>query len=490
MTSQTKDSLDAPGDPSDAAIRRARATAIVLAATMFMVGIDSTTLITALPRMATDFGVPATTLSTTITIYIMVSTAMLPVSSWIGQRFGSRRVFTLAIVGFICSSIAAGLSPNLPIFLAARVSQAIFASLMVPVGNIVLLTITPKHYLVTAMTISSTPALIAPVLGPPLGGFITTFLDWHWIFFLNVPTATIALIAALRYIPNIHATERIPFDWRGFALTAGFLCALIAGFDRVSHSGTNRQIGALLLVAAVILGTFAWRHARTARHPIVPLTPLKFPCFFSATIGAGTFIRIAFMGLGFTLPLMLQIGLGLSPFHAGLLLLAQNGGDLLLKSIAPRALRFLGFRTALVSGSLMIGVSILVCAFLSSSIPFMGLCLILFGVGMARSIHLTAQMALRFADMPQSEVGGATVLGNLFQSLSQAFAISGVAALLTLFSDGADAPSMTAFRLTLLVLAGFAFVSTPMFARLAKDAGADVTGRTQRGLREMRGEEA
>jgi EmrB/QacA subfamily drug resistance transporter len=490
MTSQATDPIEQKPDESEEALRRARVTAIVLAATMFMVGIDGTTLITALPRMAEYFGVPVTTLSTTITIYIMVSVMMLPVSSWIGQRFGSRRVFTTAIVGFILSSMCAGLSPNLPLFLAARISQAVFASLMIPVGNIVLLTITPRSYLVTAMTISSTPALMAPVLGPPLGGFITTFLDWHWIFFLNVPTATIALIAALRYIPNIQSAERTPFDWKGFVLTSGFLCVLISGLDRVSHRGDSRQIGLLLLIAAISLGYFAWKHARTAPHPIVPLTPMRYPCFHVSTVGAGTWIRIAFMGLGFVLPLMLQLGMGLSPFHAGLLLLAQNGGDLVLKSIAPRALRYLGFRKALVSGSLMIAASMLVCAFLTEDIPFPLLFAIMFAVGMARSVHLTAMMALRFADMPQSEVGGATVLGNMLQSLSQALAISGVAAILSLLSAGADAPTMADFRITILILAGFALISTPLFARLAKDAGAEVTGRAARGLKDIRKEES
>ncbi len=487
MTSPTDEPMAAStADPSDDALRRARVTAWVLAGTMFMVGLDSTALITALPAMARDFGVAATTMSTTVTLYIMVSAIMLPVSGWIGQRFGSRRVFTTAIVGFIASSVLCGLSQSLPMFLACRISQAAFATLMVPVGNIVLLTITPKHYLVTAMTISSTPALIAPVLGPPLAGFITTFLEWRWIFFLNVPTAFVALITSLKFIPNIRAEERTPFDGKGFVLTAGTLCAFISALDRLGAKGQGWELGVLLLTVAAVLGFFASRHARTASHPIVPLTPLRYPCFRAATIGASMFVRVPFQGLGFTLPLMLQIGLGLTPFQAGLLLLAQNGGDLLLKSVAARALRRLGFRTALISGSIALSLSMLVCAALSASTPFPVLMIILFGVGMARSILFTAQMALRFADMPQSEIGNATVLGTMTVSIAQALAISGVAALLNLLSGNADTPNLMAFRLTILVLAVIAAAGAPMFARLAKDAGAEVTGRTQRGLREIR----
>lgn len=479
-----------PADLSDDTLRRARITAWVLAGTMFMVGMDSTALITGLPAMATDFAVSATTMSTTVTIYIMVSAVMLPVSGWIGQRFGSRRVFTIAILGFIVSSMLCGLSQTLPTFLAMRVSQAAFATLMVPVGNIVLLSITPKHYLVTAMTISSTPALVAPVLGPPLSGFVITFLDWRWIFFLNVPIALIALVASLRFIPNIQPGERTPFDSRGFLLTAGALAGFIAGIDRVGAKGESWAPGALLLIAALVLGTLAWRHARRAAHPIVPLTPLHFPCFHAATVGASMFVRIPYTGLGFALPLMLQIGLGLTPFQTGLLLLAQNAGDLVLKVIASRALRWLGFRTALVSGSLCLAVSLLVCATLSASLPFSALFAIMVVVGMARSILFTALMALRFADVPQEEVGNATVLGNLTNALAQAVAISGVAALLNLLSGASAEPTLGAFRLTILILAIISIIAAPLFARLAKDAGAEVTGHARRGLREMQVNEA
>lgn len=461
------------GDPTaPEALRRARLVAIVLAATMFMVVIDATVLLTALPRMAQDFDVPVTMLSATVTIYILVTAVLLPISNWIGQRFGTRRVYMIAIFGFILASIGAGLSQNLAMFLVMRMCQAAFATLMVPVGNIVLLTITPKHYLVTAMTISSTPALIAPVLGPPLGGFITTFLDWRWVFFLNVPTGLIALLAALRFVPNIHSAERTPFDGKGFALTSGFLCLLIAGFDRIGARNSGWEVGVPLLVASMVLGRLAWRHARTAEHPIVPLKALRYASFRVSTISGGSLVRIAFMATSFILPLMLQIGLGLSAFQAGMLLLAQNGGDLLLKAVASKSLRLIGFRSALASGAIMIGASMAACALLTREMPFWLLFTIMFGIGMARSIHMTAMMALRFADVPQSDVGGATVLGNLANSVSQALAISCAAALLNLLSGGALTPSLEGFRIAMLIFGLLAMSATPIYMRLAADTGA------------------
>jgi len=486
---------DAPGEDApaasteDEALRRSRLVAIVLAATMFMVVIDATVLLTALPRMAQDFAVPVTLLSATITIYILVTVVLLPVSNWIGQRFGTRRVYMVAIMGFVLASLGAGFSQSLPMFLAMRVCQAAFGTLMVPVGNIILLTITPKRYLVTAMTISSTPALIAPVIGPPIGGFLTTFLDWRWVFFLNVPTGALALLLSLRFIPNILSRERTPFDGKGFALIAGFLTCLIAGFDRLGAKGGGWEQGVPLLAASLLLGWLGWRHVRGSAHPIVPLTPLRYPSFFVSTLGAGMLIRIAYMGAGFALPLMLQVGLGLTAFHAGLLLLAQNAGDLLLKAVAAPSLRLLGFRLALWTGALTMAVSFAICALLSKTMPFWLLFVIMFGVGMARSIHMTAMMALRFADVPQTEVGGATVLGNIAASASQAFAISTAAALLNLLSGGLTEPRLDDFRAAMVVFALIALSAIPFYLRLARDIGSALTGRRERGLQKVQAEE-
>ena len=417
-----------PSDDEDA-LRRSRLAAIVLAATSFMVAIDLMVLLTALPRMAQDFAVPVTLLSATITIYILVTILVLPISDWVGQRFGTRRVCTVAILGFVLASLGAGLSQNLPMFLAMRVCQAAFGTLIVPVGSIVLLTITPKRYLVTAMTISSTPALIAPVIGPPIGGLITTFLDWRWVFFLNVPTGILALLLTLRYVPNIHAKERKPFDGKGFVLVGGFLSCVIAGFDR---------------------------------HPIVPLNALRYRSFFASTIGAGMPARTAFMATAFILPLMFQVGLGLSAFYAGLLLLAQNAGDLLLKAVATPSVRFLGIRMALTSGVVTMAISFAICAVLTEDMPLWLLLTIMFFVGMARSIHMTAIMALRFAD----------VLG-----------ISAAAALLNLLSQGLVEPTLWDFRIAMIAFAVLALSAAPFYARMAKDTGAAVTGQRDRGLR-------
>jgi EmrB/QacA subfamily drug resistance transporter len=463
----------------DEAIRQARLIALVAAGALFMTGLDGTIIATALPQMARDFGVRATALSSSIIVYILVSAAMLPVSSWIAQRYGTRRVFMIAIAGFTLSSILCGLVGTLTPFLAARALQAAFASLMVPVGNLVLLRVTPKRFLVQALAISTTPALIAPVVGPPLGGFITGFLSWPWVFFINAPLGAAGLIAAYRIVPQLYAEKRIPFDIASFAVTAGALCALIFGLDRLSAIDADRRLAGCIVLLGMVLAVFAWRHARTAQHTLVPLDALRHESFFKATLTAGNLLRVPLMAQGFVLPLMLQIGLGLSPFQAGLLLLAQNGGDVALKPVASKALRRLGFRMALTSGSVTMAISLAVCALLDPRIPFVALLAIMFAVGMARSILFTSLMAINFSDVTETELGGANVLNNLAMALASAVGISLSALLINLLSGGAEHPDLNAFRIAMLALAGIALAAAPLWATLSDQAGADVAKRAK-----------
>lgn len=461
----------------DPEIRQARLIALVTAGVMFMTGIDSTVIVTALPQMARDFGVRPTALSSSITIYILVSAAMLPVSSWIAERYGTRRVLIIAIAGFTLSSILCGLVGSLTQFLAARALQAAFASLMVPVGNLVLLRVTPKRFLVQVLAISTTPGLIAPVVGPPLGGFITGFLSWPWVFFINAPLGIAGLIAAWRIIPELYAERRAPFDIASFALTAGALCALIFGLDRLSAADGDRRMAGIIVLGGLILAVFAWRHARTARHTLLPLDALRHESFFKSTLTAGNLMRVPFNAQGFVLPLMLQIGLGLSPFQAGLLLLAQNAGDVVLKPVASKALQRLGFRLALTSGSVTMGLSLAACALFDSHTPFLVLLVTMFVVGMARSIPFTAMMSISFADLTEAEIGGANVLNNLANALASAIGISLSALVLNLLSGNAAHPDLWAFRIAMLVLGAIALGGAPLWARLSDQAGAEVTRR-------------
>jgi EmrB/QacA subfamily drug resistance transporter len=460
-----------------------RLIAIIVAAAMFMGSLDQTVIATALPQMARAFHRPPVDLSLAMTIYILVMAAFLPVSTWIADRLGARKVFAGAIVGFAAASALCGFSQDLPEFIAARVLQALAATLMTPVGNLVLLRSTEKKDLVTAIAISTTPGLVAPVIGPALGGFIVTFFDWPWIFYLNIPIAAVGAILALRYIPDLKAEERRPFDWTGFWLTGLALGAFIYGLDRISAPGQDWRWPAALIVTGLGLGALAVRHSRRARHPLLSLKPLRIATFRTAALTGGTLIRIPFRGLGFALPLLFQVALGMSAFQSGLLILGYNGGDLLLKSIANQALRKMGFRRALSITAVLTALATAAWVIFTPSTPFWVIFAVLAASGMARSILMTAMVSMTFADVPREEIGGATVLSNVLNQTTGAVAIGLAALVLNLSSSARGAPghvSLADCRVALVVFALFGLCSAPSFLRLPRDAGAEVSGHRPR----------
>ena len=461
-----------------------RTIALIVAVVMFMAILEGTVIATALPAMARDFAVDPIDMGVGITAYLLVSAMFLPISSWIAERLGTRRVLAASIVGFALASLLCGMSPTLEAFVAARALQAFCASLMVPVGNLVLLRVTPKRDLVQMMAISTTPALIAPVIGPPIGGFITATAGWPFIFFINLPLAAIGVTLVLRLIPDLKATTPRVFDGKGFALVAAALAGAVFALDRLGAHPTAWHGPAAIGVAALVIGMVAVRHLRRASAPLIPLVALRHRTFRSIAFGAGFLMRLPFMGQALLLPLYFQVGFGLSPVVTGILLLAQNLGDLILKPIAGRALRALGFRVALTFGTTTMMAAFAGLALLGPDMSLWTLSGVMLVVGMARSIAFTAMMALSFADVEDAELGGATVINNLANALSAAMGIS-LAALLLNAARGAGPETLADYRVAILGLAAIGALAIPLFARLPRDAGAEVSGHRLRAAPEL-----
>ena len=456
-----------------------RLIALIVAAAVFMGALDSTVIATALPQMARSFHRPPVDLSLGITVYILVMAAFLPISTWVADRLGARNVFAAAIAGFALSSALCGVASSLEAFVAARVLQALTATLMTPVGNLVMLRTTEKKDLVAAVAISTTPGLVAPVIGPAVGGFIVTFLDWRWIFFLNLPIAALGVILALSFIPNLRAEERRPFDFRGFVLTGVALGALIFGLDRISASGAAWYGPAALTALGLGVGVLAVRHSLKARHPLLPLEALRIQTFRASALTGGTMVRTPFRAFGFVLPLMFQVGLGMTAFQSGVLLLGYNGGDLLLKSIANQVLRRVGFRTALISTVLLTALCSALWLLFSRSTPFWVIFAGLALTGMARSVLMTGNVSLTFADVPMAEIGGATVLSNVLNQTTGAVAIAIAAIILNVSSSlrgDPGRPSLLDCRIAIAVMVLLGLCALPAFLRLPRDAGAEVSG--------------
>jgi EmrB/QacA subfamily drug resistance transporter len=325
---------------------------LIVACALFMENLDSTAIATALPTIAAAFGESPVRLSLAITAYLFALAVFIPVSGWIADRFGARRVFRAAILVFVLGSVLCGFAGSVLELVLARILQGMGGAMMVPVGRLVLLRSTPKQDLVRAMAWLTVPALIGPVLGPPLGGFITTYVSWHWIFWINVPIGALGIVLATRFIPDLREERPPPLDLTGFLLSALGLIGLVAAFETAGRDLVPTGVTLLLLASGSAgVGLYLW-HARRVRYPLLDLALLRVPTFRAAVVG-GFLFRIGIGALPFLLPLMLQEAFGLNPFDSGLLTFAAAAGAMAMKATAQPILRLFGFKRVLIVNALI-----------------------------------------------------------------------------------------------------------------------------------------
>ncbi|EPR8097172.1 MFS transporter [Klebsiella quasipneumoniae] len=429
------------------------APALLVAGAFFMEFLDGTVIATALPDMARDFGVTAVELNIGISAYLITLAVLIPASGWIADRFGARAIFTLALAIFTLASIFCGLSSDVHTFVAMRILQGIGGALMVPVGRLAVLRTTPKHLLIKAIATLTWPALVAPIIGPPLGGFITRYASWHWIFFINVPLGVAAIILSLRIIPDIRETERRAFDMTGFITTAlGFGCL-----------------------------AYAVRHFRRATAPMVRLTALQVPTF-RVTMYGGSLFRASISAVPFLLPLLFQVGFGMDPFHSGLLVLAVFVGNLTIKPATTPLIRWLGFRRLLLINGALNVCSLLACALLTPQTPVWAIMLILYLGGVFRSVQFTGVSTLAFADVPAAQMSDANTLFSTASQLAVGLGITLGAIGIRLGEQVGDWLHLSAvpgisFRLAFVFIAVICLVGMIDSLHLAKTAGSSVSAK-------------
>ncbi|MDU6412798.1 MAG: MFS transporter, partial [Yersiniaceae bacterium] len=303
---------------------------LLVAGAFFMENLDATVIVTALPQMAHAFGVQAVDLNIGVSAYILTLTVFIPASGWIANRFGARRVFTAALLLFTLSSLLCALSVNLMTFTAARMLQGFAGALMVPVGRLVVLRNTPKSGLIKAIATITWPGLVAPILGPAVGGFVTTYASWHWIFLLNLPLGVIGILFSLRLIPAEPGDNTVPFDVTGFMLSGLACFGLMFGLDLFNGVAERPWLPPLCIGVSLLLGALALYHARHTPYPLLDLWALRLKSY-AVTIFGGSLFRIAIGAVPFLLPLLFQLGFGMNAFHAGLLVLAVFAGNLVMK---------------------------------------------------------------------------------------------------------------------------------------------------------------
>jgi EmrB/QacA subfamily drug resistance transporter len=453
-----------------------RITALVVASALFMQQLDATVLTIALPTMARDLGVQAQSLSLALTSYLLALAVFIPASGNLADRYGSRTVFCGAIGIFLLGSLACAQAPTMPLLVAARILQGIGGAMMVPVGRLVLLRSVEKKDMVQALSWLVMPALIGPILGPPLGGFIVTWLDWRWIFYLNLPIRLAGVVAALMLIPNVRGEVSHRFDVVGFVLSAIGLGCLLFGFELASRPGEG--LTALALVTAgLIAGAGYLRHASTALFPILDPALLRVPTFRLSVI-AGSLTRITQGAQPFLLPLMFQLGFGLSAAATGTITMAGAIGALAMKVLAPHVLRRWGFRDSLIVAGMLGTAGYALCAAFRPDWPTSAMIVVLMASGFFISFQFTAYNAIAFADIEQGRVSSATSFYATFQQLTLSLGICLAATALELGPMVARrtvltlADFSTAFLLVTLI-SGSAFVWN---RRFADDAGAQMSG--------------
>ena len=450
---------------------------ILVAATFFMENLDGTIITTALPSMAKDFGVSAVDVASGMTSYLLTLAVLIPVSGWFSDRFGARRIFALAIAIFTGASILCGLSDSLPMFIFARVLQGVGGALMVPVGRTVVLRGTPKEGVIRAIALITWPGLVAPVVGPAIGGFITTYASWHWIFFINVPLGLIGILMSLYLLEPEKEIQHKPFDYVGFILGGLALSTLIYGLE-LSHHLEKNYIMVLATMGIFGFSTyFAYHHLRKCDHPLVDLKLLDIPTF-SVSIEAGLFFRSTLAAIPFLMPLLFQLQFGMDPFAAGLMVLSIFIGNLAMKAVTSPILHRFGFKRVMIINGVLSILSIIACIFIDPNMPISIIVAILFLNGIFRSMQFTSINTIGFADLAPGQISSASAITSasmqLGNTLGVALASLGLVVAHNLGDTQTNSLSLQDFQMSLAFIAFISFMGLVCLFRLPSNAGESI----------------
>jgi EmrB/QacA subfamily drug resistance transporter len=441
---------------------------------------DATVLSTALPMIARDLGVEAISLKLALTSYLISLAVFIPISGWVADRVGARTTFVSAIGVFMIGSLCCAVSRSLEAFVAARFLQGLGGAMMVPVGRLILLRSIPRSELVRALNTLTIPALVGPVIGPPLGGFITTYFHWSWIFLINIPIGVLGMWLALKFIPNHREADVPPLDRAGFVLSGIGLAATMLGLATLwEHMLSLGWSVACVVVGAACLYGYR-RHARRVAHPLLDLGLFRLATFRAGVLG-GSLFRVGQGAMPFLLPLMLQLGFGMSPLGSGLLTFVSAVGALFMKTMSTRILRRWGFRTVLVVNSVLASLTLASCALFSAGTPHIVILAVLLVGGCLRSLQFTSLNAISYADVSQRDMSQATSMASVAQQLAASLGVTVASYALQASSwlRGGVVLQVPDFRIAFVVVGVIAMTSTLYVRRMPPDAGAELAGRVR-----------
>jgi EmrB/QacA subfamily drug resistance transporter len=449
---------------------------LAVASALFMEFIDSTALSTALPSLARAFHSDPVHLKLALTSYLLALAVCAPASGWVADRYGARRVFICAMMVFLGGSALCGFSHTLTQLVGARIIQGMGGAMMTPVGRLIVVGSAPRDRFVSAMSWFTMPAMIGPLLGPPLAGLVLGVASWPWIFFINIPVGILGMIAVGRFVPRLEQAHPGRFDTSGFFLSALAITGVVFFSETAGVGLVSWPVELAAFLAFVIAGAVFLRHVRRRDKPVLELDLLKVTTFRASTVG-GSLVRLGLGATPLLLPLLLQIGLGWSPVKAGLVTISQSFGALLFKPVAPRVIRKLGYKNVLVFSAAATGVTVAIPAAFNAATPIAAMIVLLGLSGFIRSMHFTSSNALAYADIAKDKVSQASTLSTVVQQISMSLGVSFGGLMLHLARGANGTLTPDRFVMPFLVVGLTSFLAAPIYMRLSADAGAEIGGR-------------
>ena len=453
-------------------------TALIVACALFMENLDGTVIATSLPAIAVDLHEDPIALKLALTSYLLSLAVFIPASGWVADRFGARTVFRGAILVFTLGSILCGLSSSLTGFVLARIVQGIGGAMMVPVGRLLLLRSVERHNIVRAMAYLTLPALLGPMIGPPVGGFITTYFQWRYIFWINVPIGILGMTLVTLFIEDVREAHVAPLDIAGFLLSALGLSCLVFGLTILGRGVLPFwQTIVLMAFGAGVLALYV-RHARRTPNAIIDLSLLSIPTF-RVSITGGSLFRVGVGALPLLLPLMLQLGFGMSALRSGLTTFVAAAGAMLMKATASPVLNLFGFRQILVVNALVGAAFIGVNGLFTPQTPIALILAILLVGGYFRSLEFTAINAIAYADIEQDRLSRAVSFASVAQQLAVSVGVAVGAGVVQVLRDRhGGALALSDFHWAFAAVGLLSALSAISFLKLAPDAGASLSLKT------------